>query len=102
MNPALKTKWVKALRSGRYTQTRGQLSRRRPEGEANCCLGVLARVARCGGDWRDHGCLSVVRDPSGLHEKLGLTDKQEEALIHRNDFDRLAFKEIADYIEANL
>jgi hypothetical protein len=52
MDKALKKKWVKALRSGRYPQTSGALCI--PKGEATdfgrpagyCCLGVLGKVAR--------------------------------------------------------
>ncbi len=46
MTPELKTKWVEALRSGRYAQTDGEL-RRQPFGGRfeYCCLGVLCDVA---------------------------------------------------------
>lgn len=36
-----------ALRSGDYTQTTGRLGEITPEGVANCCLGVAARLAGC-------------------------------------------------------
>lgn len=37
MNPIVKEKWIKALRSGEYKQGRNQLK----EGDCFCCLGVL-------------------------------------------------------------
>lgn len=39
MNPEIKTKWVEALRSGKYKQ--GKKSLRSREGDKYCCLGVL-------------------------------------------------------------
>ncbi len=42
MNPEVKAKWLTALRSGMFGQTRSKLS----DGEGNyCCLGVLCEVA---------------------------------------------------------
>ncbi len=38
MNPNVKEKWVKALRSGHYQQGKGML---RTHDDAFCCLGVL-------------------------------------------------------------
>lgn len=37
MNPKVKSKWVKALRSGKYKQDKGTLK----SGKGYCCLGVL-------------------------------------------------------------
>ena len=39
MNDDVKTKWVTALRSGKYQQTQGRL--RAGDGQSFCCLGVL-------------------------------------------------------------
>ena len=41
MDPELKAKWLKALRSGRYKQGRGAL---RDENNCYCCLGVLGDI----------------------------------------------------------
>ncbi len=38
MNPTIKSKWIKALRSGKYKQGKGAL---RPTTNTYCCLGVL-------------------------------------------------------------
>lgn len=40
MTPEMKTKWVEALRSGKYKQTTGLLK----DAEGYCCLGVLASI----------------------------------------------------------
>lgn len=41
MNPEVKAKWVSALRSGEYTQTKGFLH----NDNGFCCLGVLCEIA---------------------------------------------------------
>ena len=47
MNPEIKERWVKALKSGDYKQGAEVLARRDPvEGETfYCCLGVLCDIA---------------------------------------------------------
>jgi len=104
------TKWVNALRSGKYKQTIGVL--RMTKKDANymeatpgyCCLGVacslliketkkgISNFSSCG-SW-----YSV-----GLNDKtkklFGLTNKETDRLIAMNDTYKLSFKEIADYIE---
>jgi hypothetical protein len=40
LNTAVKAKWLKALRSGKYNQTKGQLK----DETGYCCLGVLCEV----------------------------------------------------------
>lgn len=43
MKPELKSKWLEALRSGKYKQGKGCLLQVMPDGEKRyCCLGVLA------------------------------------------------------------
>ena len=44
MNPKVKAKWLKALRSGEYDQTREKLLRRTSKGDKFCCLGVLCNL----------------------------------------------------------
>lgn len=41
MNPDVKAKWLTALRSGEYSQTKGYLH----NAEGYCCLGVLCDIA---------------------------------------------------------
>ena len=46
MHKAYKEKWVKALRSGKYNQAKGQLVRERGDDKTYCCLGVLCDLVR--------------------------------------------------------
>lgn len=92
-------KWINALRSGKYKQTKGALCR---DG-AFCCLGVLdalyPKLKLSGGD---SGCLLNF-------EKIGLTDdigtlKNSRSLSSLNDmnfinYEALTFDEIADVIQ---
>ncbi len=98
MDPIIKDKWVKALRSGAYVQ--GQEILRRGDG-ARCCLGVLCEVA-----WlplSDNGN-SVLVDGENegygpIRRVLGTDDKP---FIKMNDQEGKSFAEIADYIEEHL
>jgi hypothetical protein len=92
MNKAIKSKWLEALRSGRYRQSRNALFSDR----GYCCLGVLARITspkakRC----------SLEYPPDTL-----VSQYQQTELANLNDgFGGQTphdFKQIADYIEANL
>lgn len=113
MNERVKTKWLKALRSGEYKQTTGSL---REKGNAFCCLGVLcdlyaretegvSEYVKSGHGWCFKGkygdragtiLLSEVREWSGLLRP------QEYDLITLNDARNWGFDRIADYIEKNL
>ena len=42
LKPEIKTRWVEALRSGKYMQTQGTLR----NGEGFCCLGVLCDIVK--------------------------------------------------------
>lgn len=100
MNPKIKEKWVKALRSGRYKQGRGRLKR----GDKYCCLGVLCKIMRLKS--RDNQILSEnIVDKAGLDFPLGNPVKYKDethSLTYLNDFVGLSFKEIADIIEEQL
>lgn len=106
MVPALKTKWLKALRGGRYKQGAGYLE---SSGGSNCCLGVLCRVARM-----PIGNKQMMLTSSQL-KKLGLTYGQANTLARKNDTVKSGnhendyavthenpFGKIADYIEKRL
>jgi hypothetical protein len=121
MNPEVKTKWLEALRSGRFAQTRGKLHRKN---DGYCCLGVLAEVLGC--TWQtvegkndgdqmfpfldgiNEAKLGTI-DQSEINNILGdtllqkaaLKPRQQSALAEMNDNGR-TFAEIADYIEATL
>lgn len=113
MKREIKTKWLQALRGGKYGQTRGQLRRE----DRFCCLGVLADVARpFGGEWDGDGyyCYDAGdENPSPAREAtlghlikgeldwLEPEDGQEGELIKLND-EGADFLDIADWIEKNV
>lgn len=107
MNQELKTKWVEALRSGKYPQGKRYLNR---DG-AYCCLGVLCEVR--GEEKRtssEYGATSYgeSNDPRTstlspeMLESAGMDCYSQQTLVNLNDADNKSFSEIADWIEANL
>jgi len=107
MDAKIKTKWVKALRGGRYRQTSGALH----SDKSYCCLGVLCRVV--GAKWADDafhwkGDSDAGVLPVKLRREMKITPKQESRLIGLNDGTApssggaRSFKQIADYIERYL
>ena len=114
MDKRLKTRWLKALRSGEYEQGRGKLAVETDSGARFCCLGVLVDITE-GFTERDGDlfCDSPAQSAQTKHslsnrllDKFGLTRRQQEELINRNDgycgHKPKTFKKIADYIEENL
>ena len=105
MDERIKDQWVKALRSGEYIQTRGEL--RACLTNNFCCLGVLCDIMKeeFGGEWEDGGCFIFQGDlaggdiPTDLRETIGLSYEDQEFLTVMNDDERSSFKEIADHIE---
>ncbi len=102
----LKAKWIKALRSGEYSQTKQELY----NGAENafCCLGVLACVA--GKDKKDLDGESTL-DDVGLGNLIGVyndTDAGDEVDTYQsrlsvlNDDGNKSFNYIASYIERYL
>lgn len=107
--------WVKALRSGRYKQTTGQLKRIKGKmsqedgfvaGQtAYCCLGVACQLAIKEGviktfdpdqGYLDHTVmkwLGIPREEGPYASGLG------HSLVHLNDVEAAPFKQIADVIE---
>lgn len=67
MNPEVKQKWIKALRSGEYKQAKGQLTTLTGE---DCCLGVLCKLAVAEG----------VIAPSTKEEKYVTYDRETHIL----------------------
>lgn len=107
MDKKLKARWVKALRSGRYSQTREMLK----DGNGYCCLGVLLSVSKAGRWTPDGGYRIGAREDSylcegelgdGMLKRFGITDSQESRLIRMNDRDNKDFGEIAAYVEKKL
>ena len=106
MDQELKAKWVTALRSGEYKQTKYKLHRK---GSNNfCCLGVLCKVF--GLELTEDG-EDVVSGPVGASYEACIyplfssdkvvADEQITPLIRLND-EGEPFSAIADYIEKNL
>lgn len=93
MDTKLKTKWVKALRSGRYKQGCGNL--RNLDG-TYCCLGVLRNVIQPGSELQAEDC-------GYLHSthRNGLDRESQIALGHLND-ERVPFEIIAGLIQVAL
>lgn len=90
MDPIIKEKWVKALRSGEYRQARGSFIDR--ETGEHCCLAVLGAVIS--------GNKEYPLYPDD--ETTGTTVLQRGGLVYMNDMGEASFEEIADWIEANL
>ena len=107
MDEELLNKWLKALRSGEYTQARNALSQTYPDGTSSyCCLGVLCDISGLG-EWIDDGCNDpdmVYKVKNRLYEgeyipsELGLDHSLCTTLARKNDTGA-DFEEIADYIE---
>ncbi|HET9285725.1 MAG TPA: hypothetical protein VFR24_27555 [Candidatus Angelobacter sp.] len=99
-------KWVKALRSGRYTQARRRLYNEKTGGY--CCLGVLCRVA--GKKFYNGKCLGAnivlpneVMKLTGIYEAnpgIMVNEIDKTSLAQLNDMGK-SFKRIADLIEKN-
>jgi hypothetical protein len=98
---------IKALRSGEYTKTTGELH----GAIGHCCLGVMCevyekqtgiKVRRDPSGYIQGGCL--VRHPKvqkwvGLLEELGCSN-HADTLAEMNDTEGSTFSEIADFIES--
>lgn len=115
LKPEAKKIWTDALRSGRYNQTRGALTKfwgqnletGKPLTQGYCCLGVaceegLASPAEEGLD--EMGDRALV--PGGMRDgwvmPSFLPKNIQENLIEMNDDLGVSFAGIADYVEANL
>lgn len=103
--------WITALRSGKYKQGHLRLARRvnllEKEAEFEyCCLGVLCEIV---GKSKSYNPITVSYqyDESStgisetLREKVGLSTGDVNHLMHLNDYERVDFNKIADWIETN-
>lgn len=119
MNPEVKAKWVAALRSGEYKQSRERVL---ADGRGGfCCLGVLCDLyaKATGSQWEpDVGGLALpngglyyppefVREWASFHEDQQLVSigSHEESVAVHNDgihVPRASFAKIADAIEEQL
>jgi hypothetical protein len=106
MNAELKAKWVAALRSGDYKQTRGTL--KDLDLKVFCCLGVLCEVAYVDVSAGNHASAydairklildTVSIDGEGIPGVIPAVDR----LIELNDAQFADFTEIADFIDENI
>ena len=118
MNPEIKTKWLDALRSGKYTQGRGRLKSVSPGGAtAHCCLGVLCEIAAAEGITieTDHGTFDNEDSylPASVQQWAGVdrgpmvkNDSGDvgfrEVMLDRLNDSGVGFDRIADLIETSL
>jgi len=113
VNKEIKARWVAALRSGVYNQTRGVLHNEK----GYCCLGVLCDIHanETNTRWVPEAFSFVYNGanmvlPSDVCKWAGLTrndptvkvDGKHEALSNMNDLHQKSFDEIADVIEKGL
>lgn len=102
MDKKLKTKWIRALRSGKFKQWReGALVEPTADGEgaSYCCLGVLRHVMNPKDKRSRKGMNCYLSDPQ--LRVAGLTHEAQEELAEKNDSGR-RFPAIANYIEKKL
>lgn len=110
----LKKAWTTALRKPGAKQVTQVLETRTKQRKliGNCCLGVLCRVAGHKPKYHPIKNLSKITVTFGEGEmgqlnnnqllETGLTTDQQHTLIRFNDRDGKTFKEIADWIDANI
>ena len=110
---AIKAKWLKALRSGKYKQTKQTLYN--PKTKGFCCLGVLQHVTHgnCEGPSRDDvdsGYAYGGLPSDGYWKAIGATGADwghgsiyhaSSTLSKKNDSGS-SFKTIANWIEKNV
>ena len=94
--------WAEALRSGKYSQIRGQL---RTDLLGRCCLGVACDVlivpwTKEGGTWLPSNHDMDDYMPSPLAEQFGMDTESLKKFVRWNDNARKTFAEIADIIES--
>lgn len=111
LKPAIKKRWLKALRSGEYAQTTGLLR----DASGYCCLGVLCDVVKNDKavklEWKELVAGNFVFDYCDTHlpgvvedyvvVARGPDDDAFGPLINRND-DGQTFKQIANIIERHM
>jgi hypothetical protein len=104
MNPWVKRKWVKALRSGKYGKGEDQLGS--PDRGQYCCLGVLA--CEMVPEFANADGLTIrVSDnevllPDDLAIMYGLDFAAQNNLSRINDYSYDNFDAVIKYIEENL
>ena len=102
----LRTAWIAALRSGKYTQGRGELKSANNE---YCCLGVLCEIAkapcvyRYGSNWYDNSRIALSKamcEDVGLFSRYGgRKDRKENVCLSDLNDSGYTFEQIADELE---
>lgn len=106
---AFKSKWVKALRSGKYEQTTGSLN----NSSGYCCLGVACRIVHPRLDLKDRGLISSeyferlrdIKIPNilkGSPDDNLIIDKLTDINDGNSEKVEKSFKQIAAWIDRNL
>lgn len=107
MDKSVRNKWVKYLRSGKYSQTTGILQ----DDNGYCCLGVLCRLAEDSGitvpkedgyytcPEADYLIPEIVHKWADIHPLSKYGDGDRDFLYRNNDQDLMDFNAIADIIE---
>ncbi len=103
--------WIKALRSGKYKQTKGKLCVVNGKTVKYCCLGVLCHILKTpykrGENYKiydseTNSLPTSVKDETGIRTCFAnYGERSDETLIILNDDKEYTFKEIADVIEKN-
>lgn len=108
LDPDFKKRWVDALRTGKYKQTRNSLYDQETQGY--CCLGIGYKV-KFGkeppiGKMLLTPRLRSIKDKQDLKVLNQSTNTEhgsvESLLIQKNDGDNWSFKKIATWIEKHL
>lgn len=97
MNPKYKASWVRALRSGKFRQGRGELYRC----GKRCCLGVLCEISGVPRIGHTYGGEIHILSRR-LLEEFDLSSDDVDRLVRLNDVGERSFRFIADWIEENL
>jgi hypothetical protein len=92
MDKKLKAKWIRALRSGKYKQARGALTR---GPNHHCCIGVCAVLV----DKSLNATGMENMFTAAAAQMIGITESERGSLVAMNDFERRTFKTIANCIE---
>ena len=106
MDPKENRRWVAALRSGKYRREQYTLKR---DSRHFCVLGVYCDISNAGAWERAIGQsfyrvgeeASAIYLPSNLRKRIKLTKSAQYALVDMSDAGQ-SFREMADWIEANL
>lgn len=91
MTPKLKAKWIRALKSGKFTQAKQVFS----NGGGYCCLGVLLEIS--GKPLSGHGTSYW----NVMERMFGLAPDASRKLADLND-NGATFMEIAEHIKKNI